>query len=113
MPKENRPHGPGAGPVYEKAKDFKAAINRLFHELNTYKTLIIIAFALAIFGSILSILAPNKLSDLTDEISKGLIVDQSNMKTLSKKVTSNLSEDKLKQMIPEILSMDLSQKNIF
>ena len=112
MPKENRPHGPGAGPVYEKAKDFKAAINRLFHELNTYKTLIIIAFALAIFGSILSILAPNKLSDLTDEISKGLIVDQSNMKTLSKKVTSNLSEDKLKQMIPEILSMDLSQKNI-
>ncbi len=112
MPRENRPHGPGNGQVYEKAKDFKAAINRLFHELNTYKILIIIAFTLAIFGSILSILAPNKLSDLTDEISKGLIVDQNNMKTLSKKVTSNLTEDKLKQMIPEILNMDLSQKNI-
>lgn len=67
---------PGKEPTFEKAKDFKGAIKRLFHELNTYKTLIIIAFTLAILGSILSILAPNRLSSLTDEISAGLVINQ-------------------------------------
>ena len=113
MPKENNSHrGPMRGPSFEKAKDFKSAIKRLFHELNTYKILIIVSFILAIFGSILSILAPNKLSDLTDEISKGLIVNQNNMKELTKKASNNLNEKAIKKMIPEILSIDTSKENI-
>ena len=80
MPRPN--HGPH-GQTTEKAKDFKKAIKRLVNELNVYKTLIIIAFTLAILGSILSILAPNRLSDLTDEISKGLEINQNNMEILS------------------------------
>lgn len=59
----------GAG---EKAKDFNSAIKRLFKELNIYKVLIIVALVLAILSSVLSILAPNRLSDLTDEIQNGL-----------------------------------------
>ena len=93
MPRPN--HGPAGGQNYEKAKDFKGAIKRLFSELNTYKTLIVIAFTLAILGSVLSILAPNRLSDLTDEISAGLVINQNNMEILTKKATENLSEDKL------------------
>lgn len=66
--------GPGGGPApAEKAKDFKSAIKRLFKELNIFKIAIIISFILAILSSILSIMAPNKLADLTDEISKGLM----------------------------------------
>ena len=57
----------------EKAKDFKSAIKRLFKELDVFKILISVAIILAILSSILSILAPNRLSDLTDEIQKGLI----------------------------------------
>ena len=57
----------------EKAKDFKSAIKRLFKELNVYKILISVAIILAILSSVLSILAPNRLSDLTDEIQKGLM----------------------------------------
>ena len=57
----------------EKAKDFKGAIKRLFHELKDFRILIIIAFILAILGSVLSIIAPNQLSNLTDEIQKGLV----------------------------------------
>ena len=110
MPRPN--HGPGGGPTYEKARDFKGAIKRLFTELNTYKTLIIIAFTLAILGSVLSILAPDRLSDLTDEISKGLVINQDNMEALNKKVNENLSEDKLKEILPKILSPDVSEGNI-
>ena len=108
MPRPN--HGPNAN--YEKARDFKGAIKRLFTELNTYKILIIVAFTLAILGSILSILAPNRLSNLTDEISAGLVINQDNMEALNKKATANLSEDKLKQILPELLSPNLSENNI-
>ena len=98
--------------TYEKAKDFKGAIKRLIHELNTYKILITISFTLAILGSILSILAPDKLSNLTDEISAGLVINQENMHALNKKASENISEDKLKKMLPEILNPDVSPKNI-
>ena len=108
MPRPN--HGPNAAP--EKAKDFKGAIKRLISELNVYKILIIIAFTLAILGSILSILAPNRLSDLTDEISKGLVINQNNMEILTKKATQNLSEENLKEILPEILSPNLKEENI-
>ena len=110
MPRPN--HGPGGGPTYEKARDFKGAIKRLFTELNTYKTLIIIAFTLAILDSILSILATDRLSDLTDEISKGLVINQDNMEALNKKVNENLNEDKLKEILPKILNPDVSEDNI-
>ena len=103
---------PGKGQTYEKARDFKGAIKRLFSELNTYKILIIVAFTLAILGSILSILAPNRLSDLTDEISAGLVVNQDNMEALNKKASENLSEEKLKELLPEILSPNISENNI-
>ena len=99
---------PNSNQSYEKARDFKGAIKRLFHELNIYKTLIIIAFTLAILGSILSILAPNRLSNLTDEISAGLVINKDHMEILTKKATENLSEDKLK----EILSPNFSEENI-
>lgn len=108
MPRPN--HGPNAN--YDKARDFKGAIKRLFHEINTYKILIIVAFTLAILGSILSILAPNRLSELTDEISAGLVINQDNMEALNKKTSENLSEDKLKEMLPEILNPNISQSNI-
>ena len=103
---------PSHGQNYDKARDFKGAIKRLFHELNTYKILIVVAFTLAILGSILSILAPNRLSDLTDEISAGLVVNSDNMEALNKKASENLNEDNLKKILPEILNPDVSESNI-
>ena len=79
----NRPHrgprmGPGRGPGHgmgagEKAKDFKSAMKRLFSELKDFRKLIIVAIILAMLSAVLSILAPNRLSSLTDKISEGLI----------------------------------------
>ena len=103
---------PSQGQSYEKARDFKAAIKRLFHEINTYKILIVAAFTLAILGSILSILAPNRLSSLTDEISAGLVINSDNMEALNKKVSENLSEDNLKKILIKVLNPDISEKNI-
>jgi ATP-binding cassette subfamily B protein len=107
-----RPGPPGMGVPGEKANDFKGSILRLFQELSGFKVLITIALLLAILGSILSILAPNKLSELTDEISDGLVIKSDNLEKISNNVSSSLSKDNLKKIMPEILSMDISSDNI-
>lgn len=60
------------GEVAEKSKNFGAAIKRLFKELHGAKVFAIIAILCAAAGSVLTIIAPDKLADLTDEITKGL-----------------------------------------
>ena len=57
----------------EKPKNLKPALKKLFHYMKKYVPLIIIALILAILSSILVIIGPNKLSDLTNEISNGIM----------------------------------------
>lgn len=66
------PGGRGRTPG-EKPKNFKKAVLRLFKELDKYKILIFLAIILAVVGAVLSIKAPNKISDLTNKISAGLM----------------------------------------
>ena len=88
-PPKRRMGGPMGGPpgmgIGEKAKDFKSALKRLFRELKKFRIFIYVALVLAILSSVLSISAPNKLSDLTDEISKGLMgmMDMNKVKSIS------------------------------
>ena len=91
------PMGRGGDPT-DKAKDFKGAMKRLFSELKPFKILIFIAIVLAILGSIMSIIAPNKLSDLTDKISEGLVVNKDNMQTLSEKVKQNFMTQNMQEI---------------
>ena len=85
MPRRGRRMGPGAGPApAEKAKDFKGAIKRLFKELKNFRILIYIALILAIAGSILSIIAPSRLSQITDKISEGLVTQFMDMDAITK-----------------------------
>ena len=89
-----------------KAKDFKEAIKRLLKELSGFKKLVIISLVLAALGAILTIVTPNILSDLTDEISKGLVLNKDNFLKLTKEVTSSLNEESISKVI------DFSEKNI-
>lgn len=98
MPRPNRD--------VSKAKDFKGAIKRLLQELSGLKKLIIISLVLAALGAILTIVTPNILSDLTDEISKGLVLNKDNFEKLTKEVTSSLNEESISRVI------DFSEKNI-
>ena len=101
--------GPGMrGGTGEKAKNFKGAITRLFKELKIYHIIIIIALFLAMLSSILSIFAPNKLSELTDKISEGLVVNTENLETISNTISTSLKSEK----ISEILTIDISPNTI-
>lgn len=89
------PRGPRRGPGVpgEKAKDFKSAFKRLLKELKLFKVLIIIGITFAALGSILSIMAPNKLSSLTDIISEGLTVNEDVIKELSQRSIANVQNN--------------------
>ena len=107
------PGGPGMrGAPSEKAKDFKGAISRLFSELRGFRKLIAVALVLAMAGAILSIMAPNKLSKLTDEISEGLVINTKNFEEITNKVTGSLDEEKLSSMIPDILAIDMDADSV-
>ena len=105
------PMGRGGDPT-DKAKDFKGAMKRLFSELKPFKILIFIAIVLAILGSIMSIIAPNKLSDLTDEISKGLMgtMDMVAVKKLALTLASLYIASALFTFIQSIAMTDVANK---
>ena len=66
---------PGPGPVGrpgEKAKDLKGAWARIFTYCKKYHATIIIAVFASIVGTVLTLLGPNKLSDLTKLITDGI-----------------------------------------
>ena len=92
----------------EKAKDFKRAIKRLFKELKGFKKLIAVSLILAALGSILTIFTPNILSDLTDEISKGLVLNKDKLEIVSKDISNNFDKNK----VMEVLGLNMTQKNI-
>ncbi len=108
----SRRPGPGRRMPVEKAKDFKGTIIRLTKELKKFHTLILVSLILAIAGSVLSIFIPNRLSDLTDEISKGLVVNSDNISLLTQKVSNQMSEEEFTKIMPEILDISLSQEKI-
>lgn len=81
--REHRPHRPagpgmrrgpgmGRGPA-EKAKDFKGTWGKLLKHCRKYWPAMIVAIIAAAFGTVLTILGPDKLSELTKVITEGLM----------------------------------------
>ena len=124
-----RGHGPGGRGASEKPKDFKKALAKLNKYLKPYKHLIVIAIVLSALSSILSIIGPNKIKDLTNEIQEGLIINKDNMELLVKDIQTDIrnnimlddkslenisEEDKLKyyEVISEMYTSDNKEKLI-
>ena len=76
------PHGNGK---MEKSKDFKGTLIKTFNNLGKWKYVLIFALGMATLSAILALVAPNKLSDLTDEITLG--------------ITPNISENIIKDIM--------------
>lgn len=70
---KQKPRNVGPNRVNEKPKNLKLALRKLLHYMKRYIPFIVIALVLATLSSILVIIGPNKLSDLTNEITNGLM----------------------------------------
>ena len=104
--KNNSSRGHGGMKVVEKPKDFMGSIKKLIGSLRDFKVLIFVAIVLAGLSSILSLVTPNKLSDLTDEISKGITINTDNMKLVVEDISSCMSK------INEVLGIDINNETI-
>ena len=112
MPK---PMGKPGSNNFDKANDFRGAMKKLIHYLNKFHTLIIIAFVLAAVSSILSIIAPDHLRNLTDIISDGLTPNISET-TINEIMSSDTVSFEDKQEFMSIMSgisEDSSSSEIF
>ena len=87
-------HGNARGKI-EKPKDLKSSIKRLTKELKDFKFLIGLSIILAIVGSILTIITPNKLSDMVDEISLGIRPRVENIEPIAKNIQKGMKNRKL------------------
>ncbi len=67
-------HGRRGPQKIEKAKDFKGAMKSLIKYCKPYLIPVLIAVILAMISAILSIIGPDKLRDMTNLISNGLLV---------------------------------------
>lgn len=87
-------HGNVRGKI-EKPKDLKSSIKRLTKELKEFKFLIGLSIVLAILGSILTIITPNKLSDMVDEISLGIKPRVENIEPIAENIQKGMKNRKL------------------
>ncbi len=71
--KTQRPNrGPGSGMGGEKAKDFIGSIKKILIFSKKYNKLMLVAVVFAMLGSIFTLVGPENLSRLTDEIMAGI-----------------------------------------
>ena len=96
---------PRPGPrTNEKSKDFFGSMKRLLKNLNPWKYVVIFALILAMVSAILSLIAPNKLSDFTDIITDGLKPNTTKLEEITTSIMNNFDIDKLQNKTFHILA---------
>lgn len=106
-----RGHGPGAG-AGEKPKNLGLTIKKMAKYLNKLLPIMLIALIFAAASSICSIIGPNKLSDLTDELSKGLILNKNGINKIKDDISSTLNEENIKNISSKIINVKMDQETI-
>ncbi len=87
---------------FEKPKNLSLTVKKLFSYLKSFMPFIIVALIFAGASSVFSIIGPNKLSDLTDELSNGLVLDKNKIEVISKDISSTLNEENIKEITTKI-----------
>ena len=76
-----------------KAKNFGQSIKRMLSEMKGFYLAIAIAIIFSLGGSILSVIAPEKLAQITDEISAGIMIDRSKITQIAEEIAANPTSD--------------------
>lgn len=106
---------PGGPRVQEKSKDFKGSMLRLFKNLKPWKYIMGIALILAMVSAVLSLVAPDKLSDLTDTITEGISPNVEMLQVISEEVgknVANIDKTKMKTLFVDVSMTDKEKKEV-
>lgn len=104
---------PGGPKVQEKSKDFKGAMKRLIGNLKPWKILMVLALLLAMISAILSLVAPDKLSELTDTITNGITPNQEKLELIGTEISQKFSDEKMQQKMTNLYTeVELTEEEI-
>lgn len=94
--------------VQEKSKDFFGSMKRLFKHLRKWRVVMVIALFLALVSALLSLIAPNILSDFADEITLGIKPNVEVLSEINEKMFSSFTEENIKSKIVVINQSNIS-----
>ena len=107
MPRPGRPR------VQEKSKDFKGSMKRLIGNLKPWRILMVLALILAMISAVLSLIAPDKLSDLTDTITAGITPNQEKLELIGAAIGENFTEEKMKNKMSNLFfEVELTEEEL-
>ena len=96
----------------EKSKDFFGSVKKLVNDLQVFKYVVLVAIIISMISAILALVAPNKLSDLTNIITKGL-QPQMDGNTIQQILDNDsISEESKKQFNEYLLEMKNSSEDV-
>ena len=93
---------PGRPMMEEKSKDFKGSMIRLLKNLTPWKVIMILALMLALISAILSLIAPNKLSEFADTISDGLVPNTKLLQEIGEETAKNIMKTDFANETPRL-----------
>ena len=102
MPKPNV--GGLGGRTPEKSKDFIGSMKRLLENLKPWRVLLYLSLVLAMVSAVLSLISPNKLSDLTDTITLGISPNTEVLEEISLEMMNHFSEEEMSKKVPLIMN---------
>ena len=82
------PGGPGTG---EKAKDLIGTWKKLLGYCRKYMAVFVIAMICAAVGTVLMLIGPDKLSEMTDTITEGIAPDTETLSRITEAISDNVS----------------------
>ena len=99
--------GPGMGRGNgEKAKDLIGTWKKLFGYCRKYAAAFVVALICAAIGTVFTLVGPDKLSDMTDTVTAGIMPDTDALESLIEAVSENSRENM--QTLMERMTADLS-----
>ena len=104
---------PGKNMVHEKSKDFKGSMKRLIGNLRPWKFIMFLSLFLAMTSAILSLIAPDKLSQLTDTITAGISPNKEKLELIGTEISKSFEEDKMQTKMQNLyIEVELTEEEI-
>lgn len=113
--RKNRGMGPGPGPGMmpgEKAKDFKKAVKDLFNYIKRYMPAIITAIIFSTAGTILNVIGPDKMKEITNLITEGVMtgIDKGAVFKIALTLAIMYGAGAMLNLLQGIIMADVTQK---
>ena len=113
--RKNRGMGPGPGPGMmpgEKAKDFKKAVKDLFNYIKRYMPAIITAIIFSTAGTILNVIGPDKMKEITNLITEGVMtgIDKGAVFKIALTLAIMYGAGAILNLLQGIIMADVTQK---